>query len=101
MAWFSGGITFWGIAKSTIGGIVIGTIAFVGAIVSLFTIGLLLKKSFGKPREISELEEKEKNIVYVCLELAKAFRLNGHFYISNEVFNVFSFRVCGTSPLLF
>ena len=75
LAWFSGGITFWGMTKSAIGAIVVGTIAFVWAIVFVFTIGFLLKKSFGKSREISELEEKEKNIVYVCLQLAKAFRL--------------------------
>ena len=75
LAWFSGGITFWGMTKSTIGAIVVGTIAFVGAIVSLLGVGFLLKKSFGKSREISELEEKEKNIIYVCLQLAKAFRL--------------------------
>ena len=75
LAWFSGGITFWGITKSTIGAIVVGTIAFVGAIVSLLGVGFLLKKSFGKSREISELEEKEKNIIRVCLDLAKAFRL--------------------------
>ena len=75
LAWFSGGITFWGMTKMTIGAIVVGVISFVGAIVFLFTIGFLLKKSFGKSREISELEEKEKNIIYVCLQLAKAFRL--------------------------
>ena len=35
----------------------------------------LSKKSFGKSREISEHEEKEKNIDKVCLDLAKAFRV--------------------------
>jgi len=75
VAWFSGGITFWGMGKMAIGGIVAGTIVFVGAIVSFLIFGILLKKSFGKSREFSELEEKEKNIVKVCLKLAKAFRL--------------------------
>jgi hypothetical protein len=61
--------------KMAIGGIVTGTIAFVGAIVSFLVFGILLKKSFGNSREFSELEEKKKNIVSVCLELAKAFPL--------------------------
>ena len=75
LAWFSGGITFWGMTKVTIGTIVIGVVSFIVWIVFLITIGILLKKLFGKSREFSELEEKEKNIVSVCLELAKAFRL--------------------------
>ena len=57
-----------------IGAIFLAISPFVLAIASVLGVRLLLKKLYGKPREMSELEEKEKNIINVCLEQAKAFR---------------------------